>query len=156
MIFASLFALTKVDRDVITPGNGESPTPGATVRVHYTGTLMDGTKFDSSRDRGEEFKFALGRGQVIPCWDQGVAAMTFGERSKLTCSSDTAYGSRGAGALSRSSAKELPAQPHTAPLPPQVASSRRTPTCSLMWSCSAERPSRGAPADVRVCTDVQY
>ena len=68
-------------------------------QVHYTGTLMDGTKFDSSRDRGEPFEFKIGTGQVISCWDQGVAEMSLGERSKLTCSSDTAYGARGAGGV---------------------------------------------------------
>ena len=67
--------------------------------MHYTGTLMDGTKFDSSRDRGEPFEFKIGTSQVISCWDQGVAEMSLGERSKLTCSSDTAYGARGAGGV---------------------------------------------------------
>ena len=96
---ASLF-LSRVDHQVISAGDGVTyPQNGAKVRVHYTGTLMDGTKFDSSRDRGQEFSFTLGAGEVIPCWDQGVAGMTIGERAMLTCSSDTAYGPRGAGGV---------------------------------------------------------
>lgn len=59
------------------------------------GTLTDGTKFDSSRDRGRPFEFKIGAGQVIRGWDEGVAQMTVGERVKLTCSPDYAYGSRG-------------------------------------------------------------
>jgi len=58
-----------------------------------------GKQFDSSRERGEPFVFKIGTGQVISCWDQGVAEMSLGERSKLTCSSDTAYGARGAGGV---------------------------------------------------------
>ena len=67
----------------------------AQVNVHYTGTLTDGKKFDSSRDRGEPFSFALGMGQVIKAWDEGLATMKVGERAKLTCSPDYAYGARG-------------------------------------------------------------
>jgi len=71
------------------------PKTGQTVVVHYTGTLTNGQKFDSSRDRNSPFKFRLGRGEVIKGWDQGVAQMCVGERAKLTCSPDFAYGSRG-------------------------------------------------------------
>ncbi|XP_022671493.1 12 kDa FK506-binding protein-like [Varroa jacobsoni] len=71
------------------------PRNGQTVVVHYTGTLTDGTKFDSSRDRGKPFKFRIGKGEVIAGWDEGVAKMSVGERATLTCTPDYAYGSRG-------------------------------------------------------------
>jgi len=71
------------------------PKPGQTVKVHYTGTLTNGTKFDSSRDRGKPFEFKIGQGQVIRGWDDGVAKMSVGEKAKLTCSPDYAYGERG-------------------------------------------------------------
>lgn len=61
----------------------------------FPGTLIDGKKFDSSRDRGKPFEFVLGAGQVIKGWDEGVALMNIGEQAKLTCSSDYAYGDRG-------------------------------------------------------------
>lgn len=64
--------------------------------MHYTGTLTDGKKFDSSRDRGEPFRFTLGVGQVIKGWDEGVAQLSKGQRAKLTCTPDYAYGDRGA------------------------------------------------------------
>ncbi|KAL0276849.1 UNVERIFIED_CONTAM: hypothetical protein PYX00_004325 [Menopon gallinae] len=80
----------------IQPGDGQTfPKPGQTVVVHYTGTLDNGTKFDSSRDRGVPFKFRLGKGEVIKGWDQGVAQMCVGQRATLKCSPDFAYGSRG-------------------------------------------------------------
>jgi len=71
------------------------PKPGQTVVVHYTGTLTNGKKFDSSRDRGSPFKFKLGKGEVIKGWDEGVAQMSVGQRAKLTCSPDYAYGAKG-------------------------------------------------------------
>ncbi len=61
----------------------------------YVGTLTNGKKFDSSKDRGKPFKFKIGKGQVIRGWDEGVAQMSVGERAKLTCSPDYAYGDRG-------------------------------------------------------------
>lgn len=85
-----------VTKDIIQAGDGVSfPPKGSKVNVHYTGTLTNGTKFDSSRDRGKPFQFTLGQGQVIKGWDEGVAQMSRGERAKLTCTADYAYGSRG-------------------------------------------------------------
>jgi len=85
-----------VQVDTITPGDGRTfPKSGQTVSVHYTGTLQDGQKFDSSRDRGTPFKFRIGKGEVIKGWDEGVAQLSLGQRAKLTCSPDYAYGSRG-------------------------------------------------------------
>ena len=71
---------------------------GDTLRMHYTGTLVDGTKFDSSRDRDDPFEFVLGRGMVIKGWDQGLVGMCVGEKRKLTIPSDLGYGDRGSGA----------------------------------------------------------
>ena len=76
-------------------GTGEEAQTGQTVTVHYVGTLEDGTKFDSSRDRGEPFSFPLGAGQVIPGWDEGVVGMKPGGLRKLTIPSDLAYGDAG-------------------------------------------------------------
>jgi peptidylprolyl isomerase len=76
-------------------GTGESPKPGATVVVHYTGTLENGTKFDSSRDRGTPFDFHLGQHEVIEGWDQGIATMKPGGRRKLIIPPDLAYGANG-------------------------------------------------------------
>lgn len=81
----------------ISPGDGNFPKTGQTVSVHYTGTLENGKKFDSSRDRGSPLDFKLGKGQVIKGWDEGVAQLSKGERAKLICSPDYAYGSQGVG-----------------------------------------------------------
>jgi peptidylprolyl isomerase len=63
--------------------------------VHYTGTLEDGTKFDSSVDRGEPIEFVLGRGQVIPGWDEGIGLMKVGGKAAITCPPGLAYGAGG-------------------------------------------------------------
>lgn len=77
-------------------GTGAEAVAGKSVSVHYVGTLhSDGSKFDSSRDRGEPFTFKLGAGQVIKGWDQGVAGMKIGGVRKLTIPHDLAYGERG-------------------------------------------------------------
>ena len=78
-------------------GNGAEAASGQRVTVHYTGWLADGTKFDSSKDRGEPFIFHLGMGQVIAGWDEGVAGMKVGGRRKLTIPPQLGYGARGAG-----------------------------------------------------------
>lgn len=83
--------------EILKPGTGPLPNPGQNVEVHYIGTLADGTKFDSSRDRGQPFVFTLGVGQVIKGWDEGVAMMKVGTRAKLTIPPQLGYGARGAG-----------------------------------------------------------
>lgn len=80
-------------------GDGAEAKTGQNVSVHYTGTLTDGTKFDSSRDRGRPFEFTLGVGQVIKGWDEGVAGMKVGGQRKLTIPPELGYGSRGAGGV---------------------------------------------------------
>ncbi|HTL89590.1 MAG TPA: FKBP-type peptidyl-prolyl cis-trans isomerase [Leptolyngbya sp.] len=83
----------------VTEGTGASPEKGQVVTVHYTGTLEDGTKFDSSRDRGQPFKFKIGVGQVIKGWDEGVGTMKVGGRRNLVIPPELGYGSRGIGPI---------------------------------------------------------
>ena len=80
-------------------GEGASPTSGQTVSVHYTGRLTNGTKFDSSVDRGRPFEFKIGVGQVIKGWDEGVMSMKVGGKRTLTIPPDLGYGARGAGGV---------------------------------------------------------
>jgi len=83
----------------IVVGTGASPERGQEVTVHYTGTLEDGTKFDSSLDRGQPFKFNIGIGQVIKGWDEGVLTMKVGGKRKLVIPPQLGYGARGAGGV---------------------------------------------------------
>jgi FKBP-type peptidyl-prolyl cis-trans isomerase len=80
-------------------GTGTRAMAGKTVKVHYTGTLLDGSKFDSSRDRNEPFEFTLGQGQVIKGWDEGIAMMNVGGKATLIIPSSIAYGERNAGKI---------------------------------------------------------
>jgi FKBP-type peptidyl-prolyl cis-trans isomerase FkpA len=77
-------------------GTGAEAQAGKTVSVHYTGWLTDGTKFDSSKDRGQPFSFPLGAGRVIKGWDEGVAGMKVGGKRTLTIPPELGYGARGA------------------------------------------------------------
>ncbi len=81
--------------DDLAPGTGTEATEGSTVSVHYTGTLTNGEKFDSSLDRGRPFEFTLGAGRVIKGWEQGVRGMKVGGKRKLTIPPELGYGARG-------------------------------------------------------------
>ena len=83
----------------LSEGTGATPQKGQTVVVHYTGTLEDGTKFDSSRDRNSPFSFKLGLGQVIKGWDEGLSTMKVGGRRELIIPADLGYGVRCAGGV---------------------------------------------------------
>jgi peptidylprolyl isomerase len=80
-------------------GTGATPERGQTVVVHYTGTLENGNKFDSSRDRNSPFEFKIGTGQVIKGWDEGLSTMKVGGRRQLIIPAELGYGSRGAGGV---------------------------------------------------------
>lgn len=80
-------------------GKGASPTRGRQVKVHYTGTLENGTRFDSSVDRRQPFSFIIGVGQVIKGWDEGVMGMKVGGKRKLVIPANLGYGARGAGGV---------------------------------------------------------
>ena len=80
-------------------GTGAAPKPGQICVMHYTGTLKDGKKFDSSKDRNEPFSFKLGAGMVIKGWDEGVAGMKVGGTRKLIIPPELGYGARGAGGV---------------------------------------------------------
>jgi FKBP-type peptidyl-prolyl cis-trans isomerase len=85
--------LKYVDQQV---GSGSAPSKGQRVKVHYTGRLTNGKKFDSSVDRNEPFEFTIGVGQVIRGWDEGVMSMKVGGKRQLIIPPDLAYGARGA------------------------------------------------------------
>ncbi len=76
-------------------GTGAEAVAGKAVSVHYTGTLTNGNKFDSSLDRGQPFNFTLGKGQVIQGWDKGIAGMKVGGKRRLTIPAEMGYGARG-------------------------------------------------------------
>lgn len=89
-------APTELQIEIITPGDGKTfPQPGDLLTVHYTGTLTNGRKFDSSLDRNKPFQFKIGQGMVIQGWDQGFAKLSLGEKARLTVPPLMAYGSRG-------------------------------------------------------------
>jgi FKBP-type peptidyl-prolyl cis-trans isomerase len=88
-------AVTELKKEDSAPGTGPACKTGDAVKVHYTGTLMNGTKFDSSRDRNEPFQFTLGQGEVIKGWDEGVVGMKKGGKRKLTIPAAKAYGPSG-------------------------------------------------------------
>jgi len=85
--------------DDVTVGSGDEAKSGMNVTVHYTGWLLEGEKFDSSKDRGIPFEFPLGGGRVIKGWDQGVVGMRVGGVRKLTIPASLGYGARGAGGV---------------------------------------------------------
>ena len=87
----------KLKIEILKEGNGPAAAAGQKVSVQYTGWLINGTKFDSSVDRGQPFQFQLGADRVIKGWDEGVAGMKVGEKRKLTIPSNLGYGERGAG-----------------------------------------------------------
>ena len=90
----------QLEIDDVTVGDGDEATPGSTVEVHYVGVAWaSGEQFDASWDRGQTFKFGLGKVQVIPGWDQGVEGMKVGGRRRLTIPPNLAYGKRGAGGV---------------------------------------------------------
>ena len=80
---------------MIEEGTGPSPEPGQVVRVHYTGWLTSGQRFDSSRDRGEPIAFPLGQGSVIPGWDEGIDSLHVGGKARLIIPPELAYGASG-------------------------------------------------------------
>ncbi|MBU1180054.1 FKBP-type peptidyl-prolyl cis-trans isomerase [Patescibacteria group bacterium] len=89
------FDPTKLNIEDIKIGGGEEAKNGDTVQVHYTGTLIDGTKFDSSLDRNQPFSFTIGAGQVIQGWELGVVGMKIGGKRKLTIPASLGYGASG-------------------------------------------------------------
>jgi peptidylprolyl isomerase len=90
----------QLELEDITVGDGDEATPGGVVEVHYVGvSWATGKQFDASWDRGDTFKFGLGKGQVIAGWDQGVAGMKVGGRRRITIPPSLAYGKRGAGGV---------------------------------------------------------
>jgi peptidylprolyl isomerase/FKBP-type peptidyl-prolyl cis-trans isomerase FkpA len=91
--------VTELKMEDLVVGTGAEAVSGKVISVHYTGTLTNGTKFDSSKDRGTPFEFTLGAGEVIQGWDKGFAGMKVGGKRKLTIPSDMGYGAQGAGGV---------------------------------------------------------
>ena len=91
--------MPQLEINEIQVGNGDEAKAGKRVDMHYTGWLTNGTKFDSSLDRGQPFSFQLGAGQVIQGWEQGVPGMKVGGKRKLTIPPELGYGARGAGGV---------------------------------------------------------
>ncbi len=94
-VFGEKSAMENLQIEEMKPGEGNACKSGDRVTVHYVGTLTNGNKFDSSRDRNRGFSFTLGKGEVIKGWDQGVAGMNVGQMRKLTIPPHLAYGDRG-------------------------------------------------------------
>ena len=88
---------SKFSVTVTTEGDGAVVKKGDKIKAHYRGTLIDGTKFDASYDRGQPFDFTVGNGQVIKCWDQGFVGLKKGSKADFVCPPDFAYGSRARG-----------------------------------------------------------
>lgn len=91
--------MDEVKIEILQEGTGEASKNGDVLSVHYTGTLEDGTKFDSSVDRGTPFSFTLGAGQVIQGWEQGMLGMKVGEKRRLTIPYSLGYGENGYGPI---------------------------------------------------------
>jgi FKBP-type peptidyl-prolyl cis-trans isomerase len=92
--------MTEFKIETLEEGSGDQVVKsGDTITVHYTGTLVDGTKFDSSVDRGEPFTFTIGSGQVIQGWEQGFSGMKVGEKRRLTIPPEMGYGDRATGSI---------------------------------------------------------
>ena len=90
----------KYSIEVLNEGDaGTEPNNGDAVSMHYDGTLVDGTKFDSSYDRGQPLDIRIGRGQVIKCWDEVGVNLNINQKVKVVCPSDTAYGNRAIGPI---------------------------------------------------------
>jgi FKBP-type peptidyl-prolyl cis-trans isomerase len=92
-------SLDGIQIEILKEGKGAPVSKGANLSMHYVGTLTDGSKFDSSRDRGQPFHFTLGGGQVIAGWDEGIVGMKVGEVRKLTISPEKGYGSMNMGPI---------------------------------------------------------
>ncbi len=88
-----------LEYQILKAGTGETPKKGDRVTVHYSGWLLDGKKFDSSVDRGQPFTFRVGKGEVIPGWDEGIAMMRLGEKTIFVIPPQLGYGARGAGGV---------------------------------------------------------
>jgi peptidylprolyl isomerase len=150
----------------IVVGTGDSPKPGQTVSVNYTGRLTNGTKFDSSVDRGQPFQFVIGTGQVIKGWDEGVLSMKVGGKRQLTIPPDLGYGAQGAGStippnstlifdIELLSIATAAAPPTPLPVPTVAAENTLTPDQIGTAVCSGDRlavrrTDYAAPDDMKI------